>query len=276
MYMKTILVPTDFSATATNAAKYAVQLADQIKASKIVFYNAFQAPVSVDPTLPVVQMVSIDDLRKTSEEALKKFATENGPAGLDVEIVSEYHTLNTGIEEVIQKVQADLVVMGITGGGELEQIFIGSNAVHVAKNSSVPVIIVPNGAQYVKINEVMLMTDLKNVADTIPEGKLKKFFQTIYPRMFVLHVDPEDTRETAEAQYETLLLDSMFSSFHPEYIYSSREDFTDAMNEFAENRSVDMIITIPKKRSWFDSLIKPNHTKMLAFHSKVPLMVVNN
>jgi hypothetical protein len=38
---------------------------------------------------------------------------------------------------------------------------------------------------------------------------------------------------------------------------------------------VDLIITIPKKMGWFDSLFRRSHTKMLAFHSHVPLMVVH-
>ena len=56
--MKNILVPTDFSATARNAARYALQLAEQSRAPKVIFYNAYQAPLMVDPMVPAVQLLN--------------------------------------------------------------------------------------------------------------------------------------------------------------------------------------------------------------------------
>ena len=42
--MRTILVPTDFSATAQNSAFYALGLAKELGASKLVLYNAYSMP----------------------------------------------------------------------------------------------------------------------------------------------------------------------------------------------------------------------------------------
>ncbi len=67
--MKTILVPTDFSETAMNAAAYALPLAKQLGMDRIVLYNAYQAPVSVDPMVPTVQLLDMDLMKKVVKKA---------------------------------------------------------------------------------------------------------------------------------------------------------------------------------------------------------------
>ncbi len=50
------------------------------------------------------------------------------------------------------------------------------------------------------------------------------------------------------------------------------ENFLDAIHDFVERHKVDMLLVIPKKTGWFESLFSRSHTKMLAFHSHVPLL----
>lgn len=71
--MKNILVPTDFSATAQNAARYALQLAGQLGAPKVILYNAYQAPLMIDPMVPAVQLLDEEQLRSSSQDSLDKF-----------------------------------------------------------------------------------------------------------------------------------------------------------------------------------------------------------
>ena len=48
----------------------------------------------------------------------------------------------------------------------------------------------------------------------------------------------------------------------------------DAIQLFTDNQ-VDLVITIAKKQGFFGSLFTESHTKQLAFHSKVPVMVIH-
>ena len=144
--MKTILVPIDFSATATNASNYALALAKQYSINRIVLYNAYQAPVSVDPMVPTVQLLDIDLMKKSSQEGLtqaKKALEHLDSKDIQIDTFSEYNILTGGINELCAAVSADLVVMGITGGGAVTETLIGSNAVSVSQHSKLPVIIVP-------------------------------------------------------------------------------------------------------------------------------------
>ena len=77
--MKTIIVPTDFSAISNNAIDYAVDLAKATGGS-ILLFHAYQVPVSMTD-VPIV-LLSIEDLQKTNEskmEEMKRSLQE--PAG---------------------------------------------------------------------------------------------------------------------------------------------------------------------------------------------------
>lgn len=276
--MKTILVPTDFSETARNAAKYALAMADQIKANRIVIYNAFQAPVSVDPMVPTVQLLDMDLMKKSSEEGLAQFKEEmqKEPFGnIEIDTFSEYNVLTGGINELAKAVAADFIVMGITGGGAVTETLIGSNAVSVSLHSTIPVIIVPPEAIFKKINQVLLACDFKQVLETTPVKLLKQLLENTGAALHILHVN-SSSEKSLNVSFETMVLDGLLKTNNPQYHFIENENFTDGINQFADNNNIDIIITMPKKHGFFESIFKKSHTKRLAFHSHLPLMVMHD
>ena len=165
--------------------------------------------------------------------------------------------------------------MGITGGGALEENQVGSNTISVAKHSTVPVIIVPANASFTPIKEVLLACDYKKVVETTPVQPIKSLLAATGTKLFVLNVDHNNKGYNSEVPFESLMLDTLLQGCNPEYHFVDSPDFTEAINAFAREKEVDIIITIPKKHGWFESLFRKSHTKMLAFHSDVPLMVIH-
>lgn len=276
--MKTILVPTDFSDTAKNAADYAVALAGEIDATKIILYNAYQAPVSADPSMPAVQLFDMDVLKKSSEDGLKNFARElQSRCGdkLVVETRSEFQLLTSGIENLCKKESIDLVVMGITGGSKVEEVLIGSNTISVAKHVHVPVIIVPHHAKYTSIKEVVLACDFKQVKETTPVAPIRQLLDLTKSKFFVLNIDDNNKNFTPDTPHENVVLHALFEGYNPQYHFINDKHFTEAINQFVDANEVDLIITIPKKHGWFEGLFKRSHTRQLAYHSHVPLMVIH-
>jgi nucleotide-binding universal stress UspA family protein len=273
--MKTILVPTDFSATARNAALYAIDLASQLRSSRIILYNAYQAPVVTEPTMPVMQMLDVDTLKKISEDSMKQFQSsfaETQSASIQIETVCEYAVLPNAIRDICEKTGADLVVMGITGSSKFEEVLIGSTAVSVVKHTKVPVIVIPPNAKCHKIEKVMLACDYKKVEETTPVLPIKKLLDATNAKFFVLNISGK--QKGADTKQEELI-SRMFSEYNIEYSYSNNDDFINGINDFAEANNIDMIITIPKRHGMFDGLFKESHTKQLAFHSHVPLMCIH-
>jgi hypothetical protein len=221
--------------------------------------------------------VDLETYKSISETGLTAFAEDISYACDSTIVIEQLCNLNTlvnGISEAITTTGAALVVMGITGGNALEENLIGSNTVDVAKAITVPMIIVPPNAAFKTIEEITLAVDLKKVATTTPVAPLKKLLDTIQAQFFVLHVN--DGEDDADKDEQMVTLNSLLQGYNPQYFFVNNISFIDGINDFVDSKKVDLLVTIPKKHGWFETIFKRSHTKLLAFHSHVPLMVVHD
>ncbi len=277
--METILIPTDFSDTSKNAALYAIDLGKQIKAKKIILYNTYQAPVSVspDPMVPALEIFDLKTVKKTSEENLQLFKFKflaYCDNSLIIETLCEFNMLAEGIDEVCSRLHIDLIVMGITGGGTIEESLFGSNTIKVARNTNVPVIIVPAKANYTSIHKVALVTDFYNVAHSIPVVPIKKILDSTSAELHIVHVE-RGSDGIDDNTFESSEMDKLFEGFEPKYHFIHSDDFVEGINDFVFDEQIDLVIIVPKKHGLFESIFKTSHTKHLAFHSDIPLMEVH-
>ncbi|MDB5192941.1 MAG: universal stress protein [Segetibacter sp.] len=276
--MKTILVPTDFSPTAKNAGLYAIELAKQVKATKVVLYNAYQSPVVTEPTMPVVQLIDIDTLKNISETSLNTFKetlSASCPPEIQLETFSEFAILSSNINGVCERTNADIIIMGITGGSKIEEVLIGSSAISVATHTKTPVIIIPPHSTYTAIKKVVLACDFKKVQETTPVAPITKILNATNAELHVINVSNNHKEISGEMQSQKEILNKLLEGFNPQYHFIDSDDFIEAINAFADEQKADLIITIPKKHGLFDGLFRTRHTKQLAFHSHVPLMSIH-
>jgi nucleotide-binding universal stress UspA family protein len=275
--MKNILIPTDFSDTSINACKYALSFAEALQIKKIVLFNAFQSPVSVDPNLPVLQLVDIENMRNLAEQSLEKLKFKLLPfcsADINFELACSFTTLNNGIDEMIEKHKPSYIIMGITGGSLIEEVLVGSNTVNVAKNSKIPVLIIPPHSVFNKLKRIVLAADFKKVVETTPTNEIKEIVQSTNSKLYVINIDHQKEISN-EAAFESLMLDTLLYELKPEYHFIDNTDFVEGMNQFVLDHQIDLIISIPKKHGLFESLFKRSHTKKMAFHSFVPLICIH-
>lgn len=270
--MKTILVPVDFSATAHNSALYAAGLAKWIGARKLILFNAYSIPLATEMSWAVLQT---EELRRYSEEGLSAFKEkleEETGGGLEIVCQSDFGFLKERIEAVSKETGSDLIVMGVTGGGKLEEVLIGSNTTHIVRHTNVPVLIVPPEAQWKPVEKIGWACDYKDVMKTTPAGNIRKVVGELHAKLVVVHNDPTPNSFDPDKLKNNEMVSALFHELSPEFVRVSDEHFAEAINDFVDTHQVDMLLVIPKKQSWLDSLFHPSHTKQLAFHSHVPLL----
>lgn len=279
--MQTILVPVDFSATAHNAALYALELAKQLQAQKVILYHAYELPVISDGGLAVPLVVGVDDIKNNSTEALKNLLTELkkqvGFLPFEVEILNSYNSVIKGTLEAVEQTQASLIIMGITGGSALEQALIGSNTIDVSKETNIPLIIVPPQATFSPIRNTALACSMTNIYDNMPIDHIMNFITDSKSNFQVLHVETSgNVSDYSDTHFESMALHTLFAEHVPKYHFVHNTNFIDGVNDFADKHLTDLIIVVPKKHGLFESIFTKSHTKQLAFHSHVPIMVVHD
>lgn len=261
--MNTVFVPVDFSETSLNAARYAAQLLMGHYGVNMVLYHHYN---------------KTSDQKEASNtlEGLKNQLNEKFPVNIET-LAHQGNDFIEDLEKAVRHRKADLVIMGITGRSPLGQVLVGSNTLKFAETRSCSVFIVPEQAHYRDVKNVMLASDFKNVYNTVPSAPIKDFLKTFRPQLHVVNVDPEHYVAISEA-YEKQKADfeEMFSEFKPEFYFMRLFDIDEALNLFAKEKNVDMIIAVQKQHSFFDKLFKKTGTtKKLSYQSEVPVLVVH-
>ncbi len=275
--MRKFLVPTDFSDTSKNAARYAVEMASSIPDSMIVLYNAYDKITPGSDGSPLSD--DENDRKVILEQALKNMEIElHTLSNIKIDYVAEVGSnLVENMARYVRNYGISAVIMGITGATRLEQIFIGSNTLNFVNEAVCPVIIVPPNAKYKKVENVMMVSDFKNVASTTPVQSIKNILDIFMPSgLHIVNVDSEHYVElTDEYRRERNKLETIFKDFSPEFSFIRLYDFMDAISSFATDRNIDLIITIPRKHSFISKLFKTSHTKRLVYHSHVPILAIH-
>ena len=273
--MKKIIAPVDFSEPSVNAAKYAIQLAADIPDSSVTLYYVYETiiagsdgtPLLIDPDARKnVALMALNNLKKELEEL----------ATVPVDVVAEEGRLAPCLEKYTKREGADLIVMGITGSSKIEQLIIGSNTLNVISKDICPVFIIPGNASYKKIDRAVFTSDLKSVETTTPLTPLKKILDIFHPELYVVHVTTTHAAVPEEEQAEKRKLEPLLKDYDPHYFFVLEDNFAGGIDNFAEERDVDIIITVPRKHSFLGSLFKGSNTKKLAYRSNLPIVALHS
>jgi nucleotide-binding universal stress UspA family protein len=273
--MKTIIVPTDFSAISNNAMMYAFDLAKET-GSSILLFHAYQVPVSMTD-VPIV-LISVEDLQKNADnkihELKKSLEKEKGGA---IKIYAETRLGDTvdELENVCKNIHPFAVVMGTKGESGIERVFFGSTTLTAIKHLSCPVIVVPPDKKYSSIKKIGFACDFRQVVDTTPTHFIKDFVKEFNAELHVLNVDFRNSRFKSETTEQSLLLHTMLEDLNPKYEFIEDENIEVGIEKFAKLNNLDLVITIPKKHKLLEGLFRKSHTKELVFHSHLPIMCVH-
>ncbi len=260
--MQTVIVPVDFSETSMNAARYAVQLMTGQYEVNMILHHVYE---KASQASEAVQKM----------EKLKSELSKSGIVKINI-LAEEGSDFIAELEKLARHQQADLIIMGITGRSAIGQTFIGSNTLKMVERKVCPVLIVPPDASYRELKNVLLTSDFKNVGVATPSAPIKKVLKTFHPQLHVLNVDSQHYVALTEAyQSEKATLKEMFTDFHPEFYFLGWDDVDEAINQFAQDKNIDLIMIIHKEHNLLAKLFVKSHTKKLAYHSSVPVLALH-
>jgi len=274
--MKLIVVPTDFSPIADNALKYGMDLAAAM-GSSLMIIHVYQIPISYSE-VPLIT-VSMEEIKKASEERLAelKHNIETITSGkLVVYAESRLGDVGDEIKKLTKTLQPFAVVMGSRGVTGTGKFFLGSNSLSVINNTTTPVIIVPPGGRFAPYKKIGLTTDFKDVVDKTPVVPVRALVNFFNAELHVLHVDYKQRNFNPGVPQETLNLDMLLSGMNPTYDYIENKHVNEGINEFAEKNNIDLIITLPQKHSFLESLFEKSLTRELLHHTHIPVMCIRN
>jgi nucleotide-binding universal stress UspA family protein len=245
--------------------------------SSLMLVHVYQIPISYSE-VPLIT-VSMDEIKKASEERLAelKHNIETLTSGkLIVYTESRLGDIADEINKLSKTLQPFAVIMGSRGVTGTGKFFLGSSSLSVINNTNTPVIVVPPGGRFSPYKKIGLTTDFKDVVDKTPVDPVRALVNFFNAELHVLHVDYKQRNFNPGIPEQTLNLDTMLSGMNPTYDYIENKNVNEGINDFAEKNNIDLIITLPQKHSFLESLFEKSLTRELLHLTHIPVMCIRN
>lgn len=270
-----ILIPTDFSEVANNALQYAIHLAKKVNAELHVFHikNIPLVDTSYPNTIYQTYMVEIDEFATKNFERLE--ANVLTPSGLSFKTQSAYGFINDEIQEYSKTNKIDLIILGTTGASGIQEILIGSNAASVVAKSEIPVLIIPPMAKFEEILHLVYATDFNE--PEFPAVSRLAYFSGLYnAEISILHVKSEyDDYFDKEHNFFVKNKDQIALNNWKIVNVTEKENIIESINSYVEANHTNLLVMAKHNRNFFDKLFHRSLSKQMAFHTKIPLLVLN-
>ncbi len=260
--MTTVIVPVDFSETSLNAADYACKfLAGHYGATLVLYHSHAKEAEAAEKEQQLNELVQ----RLMNEHAVK----------MEVLLHHEDDFVG-GLEKAARHRRADLIIMGITGKSAIKQVLFGSNTLKMAETKACPVLIIPEHAKFTSIKNVMLTSDFKDTRNSTPSAPIKEFLSVSKPQLHVVNVDKDHYISlTEEYEKQKQELRKLLEEYNPEFYFLRIFELEEAINLFAKDKEIDLIMVVQKNHTFMERLFKPSQTKKLSFHSQLPILVIH-
>ncbi|UYW02053.1 universal stress protein [Flavobacterium agricola] len=276
--MKKILFPTDFSETSFNAFKYALELANFLKAEIQVLHIFESKTLSSSRLSPK----TIDEFKENIElkefEHFKSFGTkfraiaeEIGRDDINFQYILEYGYLLPVVQKKIKEEGIDLVVMGTNNDKDFETSVLGSNTYNVILHTDVPTLCVPKIAVYKKIEKMVFSTAFSPKDVTA----LKYFID--------LANDNDCEAKCVYVDYKNRKYDNLlnawkttFSKDNIEFVILKGDNPVKEVTDYIERENVGLLTTVKYNKTFFESIFTSSFTKKISNRVNIPLLVIHN
>jgi nucleotide-binding universal stress UspA family protein len=239
--MKKILVPTDFSEHAGYALKVAAQIAKK-NGGEIFLLHMLELPhqgsdaVGSGHDLPEIML-----FKNAAINRLEDLMDDPSLEGLKVSEIIQFELAFDGIMNISKKNDVDLIVMGSHGANGFKEMFIGSNAEKVVRNSDIPVLIIKKEAGNFEVNKFVFASDFSEEIKK-PFGKVVEFANKFDAELHLVMINtPSSFKPTHIAQE---IMNDFVSNFtinkFSTHIYNDVNVESGVLN-FANNINADLI-----------------------------------
>lgn len=278
--MKNILIPTDFSENAWNAAKYAIAL---FKDEQCVFYLLNTYTPSIAHSRFMATSISgraTDSIQQNSKKELEKLVTSikeiyNNP-NHSFKTISSFSLLIDEVKELVVAENISLVVMGTKGASGLEEVFMGSNTVRIIKSvKDCPVLAIPQIFEFKKPSEIAFATDFNRFYTVSELRPLIDMANTFNATIRIVHVQYEIKALTEIQQFNLSMLRKYLREVE-HYIHTITElnSISKTLEVFANELDIHLLAMLHYQHSYMERMTREPVVKRLAFHTQIPLLVI--
>ncbi len=270
--MQKILVPTDFSKAADNALAVAKAIAQKTKAT-IHLANFYSIPMA-DYSYPEINMPDeiLSQVKVAAVAEIEALTTQLKSENFAVESTIRMGFATDEIVALANEIQPDLIIVGTTGATGIVNKVIGSNAAHVMKNTTYPIMLVPQNCVCDGISNVVYLDELKEDDTPVLEKLFKLSDELGIENIKLLNVNTGFFFQAIDEKLMTKL-DDTFGLNKIQLDTVTAADVTSGINQYLEKHSVDLVVMSTHKKTLLERIFVRSDTEKMALYSKIPVLI---
>ena len=268
--MNTILVATDFSAPANNAVEFAAHLARECSA-ELVLFHVFKPSAHVRNAH--ISSASLSNIKENDKSRLQEVA--NSLAGrFRIQVREEFTEgdVVSCLDECTKRQVVDLVVMGIESD-LTEYKWLGNTTTASIKLIKFPLLVVPHEVQFHGFSKILFACEMSFVGAGRELGLLKLFAKKFSSHLEVFHVFKSEAVAEEKQALESAI-DALLPETPHSYNYIENSEVVTGITKGVEQLTADLLVMIPHKLGFVESITKGSHKRNITVKTRVPLLVL--
>lgn len=274
----TILCPIDFSECALNALEYASKIGEKYHARLIVFHvlnkQDYQklAPLDLEGNY---QEEFVKNKLADLQAAVNHESLSKGLHSCEV-VISEGPIVQKTIE-ISQKVNANLIVVGTEGMNDFKEQVFGSRSSRLVLQADRDILVVPRKVFFKRPRKLVYASDYVE-EDKLAIQKVVELASFFKSEIDVVHVSSRN-RVIDKALHKTMLeeLKPFVKYDLVNYVLKSfRDDLALGLENYLQLAKGDMLVTLSKKKDFFDQLFSKNLSRKMSYFITKPLWVIKS
>jgi nucleotide-binding universal stress UspA family protein len=270
--MVNILVPTDFSDLSRVAINYAVKVANKLNGTLTLLHVV----TVIQPTRASMRLrleALEEELLRCAKEDMEMLIAElagklKTTKPLEYKIV-QGSSFNATVKIEAKKLRSGLIVIGTRGANGLKKVVLGSNTASLIEISHIPVLVVPELAEFTSLKNLVYATDLMHLEDEI--ATMLPYVKIFESTLHIFHAaSGAKAVAPAEAKIKAAIAGVDYGKFKIRVVADKEVD--KAVETYVKETTSDLLATFTREHSVYEKLFERSLTRKLAFQSRLPLL----
>ncbi|WP_313114369.1 universal stress protein [Aequorivita sediminis] len=275
--MKNILLPTDFSENSKNAIKYSLKL---FEGETVTFHILNSQKPSGYITSDVLYGTAgdsvYDGILNDNKKELKKMIdyckSQSESENFTFVPKLDFDNIVDAVNQAVSLNNIELIIMGTNGATGAEEVVFGSNTLKLIRKANCPVLAIPEGYVYTKIDSFLLSVSyqyqLKNDSLAVILDIVRKHNSTLK----ILEIEENSVEvDSSNGNYIDHFKDINMERFSIKNIPSAV-----AIDAFTQLIPVQFHAVFVERESFLDRFIFGSDTSKISYSTRVPLLIFRN
>jgi nucleotide-binding universal stress UspA family protein len=254
--------------------------------SRPILYLFPAAAVTTDSPVEILWPIAdYDTLIERSDDRLEDFvkelldsvpsAVKDAVASPKISIKSDLGSVTDLLKETVQQQGIGLVVMGLSGAGNMKRFILGSSSRDVIDAADYPVLLVPKETPFKPIRKIAFATDL-GLDDMESIQVIAAFAGLLKADLLIVHVIKKNADRDITPRISAFMSELRnkinYDRMYYENVYQSKVEH--GLGWLRDHGETDLLVMLHRKHGILNDFINGSHAQNMARQTKLPLLVI--